>query len=111
MRAVNETRLFLAGRVPEGEWTSFRALLREQGQGGYKPNGVVKVRGERHAIVVRLSVQIDEREMRPIEAFRSDYDAVVVFANPAPRRLIERLAANLHWSKVVVREIPTPESR
>jgi hypothetical protein len=111
MRAVNETRLFLARRVPEGEWTSFRALVREQGKAGYKPNGVVSVRGERHAVVVRLRVQTDEREIRPIEAFRAGYDAVVVFAAPGAQRAIERLAANLHWSKVVVREIPTPESR
>lgn len=111
MRAVNETRLFLARRVPDGEWTSYRGLFREQGFNGYKPNGVVRVRGERHAVVVRLRAQVDEREMRPIEAFRADYDAVVVFAAPAARRAFERLAANHHWSKVVVRDIPTSESR
>jgi hypothetical protein len=111
MRAVNEVRLFLAGRVPDGKWTSYRALVREEGRGGYSPNGVVSVRGERHAIVVRLRSQIEEREIKPIEAHMARYDAVIVFAKPNPRRLIERLAANLHWSKVVVRELPTPESR
>ncbi len=111
MRAVNETRLFLASRVPKGEWISYRALLREQGPSGHKPNGVIRVGQERHAIAVRLRVQVEERESAPIEAFMADYDAVVVFANPQPRRMMERLAANFHWSNVVIREIPTPESR
>jgi hypothetical protein len=111
MRAVNETRLFLAARVPEGEWTSYRALLSAQGPRGYRPNGVVGVGKERHAIVVKLGVQLEEREVNPIEAFRADYDAVIVFAKPEPRRFIERLAANRHWSRLVIRDLPTPESR
>lgn len=111
MRAVNETRLFLAGRVPDEEWTGYRVLLREEGQGGYKPHGVIKVRKERHAIVVRLGVQVEEREINPIEAFRARYDAVIVFAKPEGYRLIKRLIADRHWTKVVVQELPTPESQ
>ncbi len=112
MRAVNEVRLFLAGRVPDGGWISYRALRREEGPAGYKPNGVVTVGRERHAIVVKLTVQVEEREISPIEALMASYDAVIVFANPEPRRLMERLATDRHWSKrVVIRDIPTPDSR
>ncbi len=71
----------------------------------------VRVGEEHHAIVVRLRAQIEEREIKPIEAFRADYDAVVVFANSEPCRLLKRLAFNCHWSNVVIREIPRPGSR
>lgn len=111
IRAINEVRLFLARRVPGGEWTCYRALLREQGLNGYRPNGVIKVREECHAVVVRMRSQEDEREIRPLEAHMAIYDAVIVFANPGPRQAIKRLAVDRHWGKVVVRDLPTPESR
>lgn len=111
MRAVNEIRLFLAARVPDEEWTGYRVLMHEEGKAGYTPHGVVKVRKERHAIVVKLSTQIEEREVNPIEAFRARYDAVIVFAKPAPYRMIKRLIADHHWTKVVLQEFPSPESR
>ena len=36
------------------------------------------------------------------------YDAVVAFAAPRPRRQLERLAAEHHWPKLLIRDLPTP---
>jgi len=111
MRAVNEVRLFLARRLPQGRWISHRALLCESGVKGPKPNGVATVGCERHAIMVKLGAQVPEREATPIEAHLARYDAVVIFAKPDPRRLIERLRIERHWTrKVIVRDIPTADS-
>ncbi len=63
MRAVNEVRLHIARRAPEARWICARSIVREQGMRGYRPNAVVEVGGERHAILVRLRWQ--ERRVRP----------------------------------------------
>ena len=36
------------------------------------------------------------------------YDAVIVFARPRPRKLLEGLASKHHWPKLVIRPTPDP---
>jgi len=108
MRAVNEVRLHIAARAPEARWICGRSVIREQGKHGYRPNAVVEIGRERHAILVHLSAQLPDLVREVVETHMARYDAVVAFANPRPRKLLERLAADHHWPKLVVREIPNP---
>ena len=109
MRAVNEVRLHIARRAPEARWISGRSVVREQGLKGKRPNAVVEIGAERHAIVVKHGIPHEQvRELQIIETHIARYDAVIYFANPRPRALLERLKAENHWPKLVIRPIPTP---
>ena len=63
MRAVNEVRLHIARRAPEARWICGRSVVREQGTRGYRPNAVVEIGAERHAILVHLRVHDQERTL------------------------------------------------
>lgn len=108
MRAVNEVRLHIARRAPEAHWIGPRSIIREQGRTGYRPNAVVEIGAERHAIVVHLRAGDQERTRDIIETHIARYDALIAFANPRPRALLERLKAEHHWPKLVTRDIPKP---
>jgi hypothetical protein len=108
MRAVNEVRLHIARRAPEARWVCARSIVREQGVRGYRPNAVVEVGGERHAILVRLRWQEREYVRDALETHMARYDAVIAFAKLQPRKQLERLAAEHHWPKLVIRELPEP---
>ena len=108
MRAVNEVRLHIARRAPEARWIGPRSVIREQGRSGYRPNAVVEIGAERHALVVHLRAGDQERTRDIIETHIARYDALIAFANPRPRALLERLKAEHHWPKLVIRPIPGP---
>ena len=108
MRAVNEIRLHIAARVPEARWLCSRSVVREQGKRGHRPNAVVEIGRERHAILVLLRPKPQERIRAIVETHMARYDAVIAFANPSPRKLLERLGAESHWPKLVVRDLPQP---
>ncbi|HET9814069.1 MAG TPA: hypothetical protein VFP57_10505, partial [Sphingomicrobium sp.] len=108
MRAVNEVRLHIAARAPQARWVSGRSIVREQGKRGYRPNAVVEIGRERHAILVKLGGGAEERERAILETHMARHDAVIAFCATAPRRRLERLAAEHHWPKLVVRELPQP---
>lgn len=105
-RAVNEVRLHLAEREPDGRWI----CEREVGQAGEvdlpKPDGVFEVGGERHAIEVELS-----RKSRPVlrsilASHSRRYDAVVYFCSPQTRGLLEEVRRRERWPKLLVRDVP-----
>lgn len=106
MRAVNEVRLHITRRAPEARWVCGRSIVREQGVRGYRPNAVVEIGRERHAILVRLRVQSEERDTAILETHMARHDAVIAFCAPPTRKRLERLAAAHHWPKLVVRDIP-----
>jgi hypothetical protein len=109
IRAVNEVRLNIARRAPEARWICGRSVVREQGMRGKRPNAVVEIGDERHAIVVKHGVPHErEREIRIVETHMARYDAVIYFANPRPMALLKRLQAEHHWPKLVLRAIPQP---
>jgi hypothetical protein len=109
IRAVNEVRLHIARRAPQARWISGRSIVREQGKKGRRPNAVVEIEGERHAILVKHGIrQSEQRERAIVEALMAGYDALIAFCAPAPRSLYERLAAEHHWPKLVIRPIPQP---
>jgi len=107
MRAVNEVRLHIARRAPDARWICGRSVVREQGLRGYRPNAVVEIGRERHAILVKRRGHMPEHEREVIETHMARHDAVVAFAAPAPRKQLTRLQAEHHWPKLVVRDIPS----
>ncbi|HWW67118.1 MAG TPA: hypothetical protein VNY83_03975 [Solirubrobacterales bacterium] len=108
MRAVNEVRLHIARRAPEARWIGPRSVVREQGKTGYRPNAVVEIGSERHAIVVHLRAGDQERTRDIIETHMARYDALIAFAKPVPLAVLKRLQSQNHWPKLVIRPIPTP---
>jgi len=67
---------------------------------------VVEIGRERHAILVRLRGGAEQRERAILETHMARHDAVIAFCAPSPRKRLERLAAEHHWPKLVVRDIP-----
>jgi len=104
----DEPPLHIAARAPEARWLCARSVVREQGKRGHRPNAVVEIGRERHALLTCLRVQPQERTRAIVETHMARYDAVIAFAKPAPRRLLERLATENHWPKLVVRAVPEP---
>lgn len=82
--------------------------MHEQGRHARVPRAVIEIGGERHAVEVYLG----RRQKSTLRAKLSErcrrYDAVVVFANPVPRRMVQRLAAEYRWPNLLVRPIPKP---
>jgi len=109
MRVVNEIRLYIARRAPEARWVCGRSVIREQGRQGRRPNAVVEIGRERHAILVKHAIRQSESSEREIlESLMQGYDAVIAFCAATPGNLYRRLAETHRWPKLVVREIPQP---
>ena len=106
-RAVNEVRIHLAQRVPQGRWICEREVRRHRDLNDHIPDAILEVDGERHAIEVELSRK-RSWELPQIVAQHSDrYDAVVYFCGPLPRRMLEELHAGGEFPKLVVRDLPS----
>lgn len=108
IRAINEVRLLVRRRTPEACWICSRRLVRELGKQAHRPNAAVQLSSERHAIIVQLRARDRQRARSVLETHMAHYDAVVAFAAPRPRRQLERLAAEHHWPKLLIRDLPTP---
>ncbi len=108
-RAVNEVRLYLARRAPQGRWVCERAVFRRRDPNDHLPDGVFEIDGECHAIEAELSTKRD-REIRRIVAEHSNrYDAVIYFCGPLPYNLLKRVQAEDRWPKLAVRRLPEGE--
>ena len=115
LRALSEVRLQILDRT-EGqvEWTSGRALRREQGMKGSLPHAVVEMpvegdegRRERHAIDVRLTLTSDLEKLRARYCERAaSYDWVVWYCAPHARRSALQLQKEFRCRKLIVRTIP-----
>jgi len=92
--------------VDEPHWV-WLTSLREQGGRGRRPNAVVEIGGERHAILVKYGHRCEERSERDLlESLMRGYDALIAFCSRGHHGLYRRLAAEHHWPKLVVRDIP-----
>lgn len=108
-RAVNEVRLHLAERAPQGRWVCERIVFRQRDPEDHLPDAVFEIGGERHAIEAELSHK-GHREIRQIVAQHSNrYDAVIYFCGPATYGLMKRVQAEGRWPKLVVRRLPAGE--
>lgn len=108
-RAVNEIRLHLAERAPQGRWVCERAVFHQRDPEDHLPDGVFEIDGERHAIEAELSHK-GHREIRLIVAQHSNrYDAVIYFCGPHTYNLMKAVQAEGRWPKLVVRRVPEAE--
>lgn len=108
-RALNEVRLYLRGRAPEGRWVCERVVYRRRDPEDHLPDAVFEIGGERHAIEAELSTKTNP-EIRQIVAQHSNrYDAVLYFCGPHPYNLLKRVQAEGRWPKLVVRRLPQGE--
>ena len=107
LRAINEARLRVEGGAPHAHWVGWRTLRRELRGAGLIPDAVVEIGGERHAIEVELTRRKRKGDaVRMVQHRSANYDAVVCFCVAKTRRYYERLAAENHWPKLLVRELP-----
>jgi DNA-binding Lrp family transcriptional regulator len=105
-RAVNEIRIHLAERAPEGRWICEREVFNRRDPDEHLPDAVLEIDGERHAIEAELSRK-RSHELRQILALHSRrYDAVIYFCGPRTQRLMERIRAEGRWPKLVVMPLP-----
>lgn len=108
-RAVNEIRLHLAERAPQGRWICERAILRQRDPEDHLPDAVFEIDGERHAIEAELSCKT-HREIRLILAQHSNrYDAVLYFCGPRTYSFMKRVQGEGRWPKLIVRRVPEGE--
>jgi hypothetical protein len=108
-RAVNEIRLYLAERAPQGRWVCERAIYRQRDPADHLPDAIFELEGERHAIEAELSIKRHD-EIRKIVAEHSNrYDAVLYFCGPRTYRLLKRVQAEGGWPKLIVRRVPQGE--
>ena len=84
--AINDVRLHVQARSPEGEWVPERVLAKERQSGEHLPDGVVITEGQRVAIEVELTVKSQRRVRLILDELSGCYDTVLylVCAGSAP---------------------------
>jgi DNA-binding Lrp family transcriptional regulator len=108
-RAVNEVRLHLAARAPQGRWLCERTVFRRRDPSDHLPDAVFEIGGERHAIEAELSTKRNGEIRRIVAEHSNRYDAVLYFCGPRPYRLLKRVQAEGRWPKLIVRRAPQGE--
>jgi hypothetical protein len=105
-RAINEVRLYLAARAPEGRWVCERMVYRQRDPDDHLPDAVFEIDGERHAIEAELTSKRNREIHRIVAEHSNRYDAVLYFCGPLPYNLLRRVQAEGRWPKLVVRRVP-----
>jgi len=105
-RAVNQVRLHLEQREPQGRWVSETQLQGRKPLGAQIPDGLFEVNGERHAIEVELSAKSKRHYRQLLTDNCARYDAVVYFCAAVTGRLLRRLKAEGTWPNLIVRDLP-----
>jgi hypothetical protein len=108
-RAVNEIRLHLAERAPQGLWLCERTVFNRRDPNDHLPDAVFEIDGERHAIEAELSRK-GHAEIRHIVAQHSRrYDAVIYFCARSTYSFLLGVQAEARWPKLLVRRLPEAE--
>ena len=108
-RAVNEIRLYLSARAPEGAWVCERTVYRRRDPEDHLPDAVFEIDGERHAIEAELSRKSNLAIRQIVGELSDRYDAVLYFCGPRTYRMMKRLSAEGRWPKLVVCRMPEGE--
>lgn len=106
LRAVNEVRLHLRARAPDGRWTSENQLRLGVGHRKSRPNATFEIDGKRQAIRVALSYMQKAKPRKAIAEGSSRYDEVVYFCGPRTQGLLRAIKEKENWPKLVVRDLP-----
>jgi hypothetical protein len=92
-------------------WISRRLLTMAKGRFKSVPGAEVFLDGKHYAINVRLTPNNGATLVPRTDLQNDSYDAVIFFcATPRARLYMERLLEQNGWSKVVVRDLPRPDS-
>jgi len=105
VEAVTDVRLHLQAAGPNAGWVSERDITLATA-GEHRPDGLLVV-GDRHvAVEVELTRKSRARTRGIMCELVARYPGVVYFTAPAPRPLIEDLAADVGQGHVQVRAVP-----
>lgn len=113
-RAMNEARLLITQRSPEGVWSSERILRREwhkRKRKGYLPDAAFELKGKRWAIEVELSQKEPDLLRRVIADHSLRYDLVVYLCSSLVARYMDRLNLVDEFSNLTVRDLFDPLRR
>ncbi len=105
-RAINEIRLHLAARAPQGRWICERQVRRIRDSRDHLPDGVFEVGGERHAIEAELSRKRSDEIVEILAEHSDRYDAVVYFCGPITHSFMKSVKAKGNWPKLAVCRLP-----
>jgi hypothetical protein len=109
-RAVNQIRIHLAERAPQGRWLCERAVFRRRDPTDHLPDAVFEFDGERHAIEAELSPKRRHEVRRILAQHSNRYDAVVYFCGRRTYNLLRAMQAEGRWPKLVVQRLPEGRS-
>jgi hypothetical protein len=109
--AVTDVRLHVLDRHPGAVWVCERELHREFGgaRGGrqrHRSDGLVVIDGREVAVEVELTLKRRARIEQIMTELVARYGSVTYFAAPAPRRTLERVAAEVGRGRVQVLDLP-----
>jgi len=105
-RAVNEVRLYLRERAPQGRWICERKVKRIRDPRDHLPDAIFEIGAERHAIEVELSRK-SPLEIGQIIAEHSErYDAVIYFCGPKTHASMKRVKAEGCWPTLRIQQLP-----
>lgn len=103
--AITEARLEVTRGTPRGRWICERQLRREHRKGGgYMPDAIFEVDGERHAIEVELTRKPPEMLAPIVDEHCGRYDAVVYFCSSLVWSHLARLGYFGKYPNLVVRK-------
>ncbi len=105
--AVNEVRLHIAARAPEGLWVCERQLARELSRSQHLPDAMFCIDGQRHAIEVELTPKARARTEAIVSELSARHDVVVYFCAPPAKRQLDDLAQTGAFPNLAVRDLPT----
>lgn len=105
--AVNQVRLHIEERSPDGRWISERQLARKEGTKKHLADGVVQLDGQTIAIEVELTAKSRARTTKIIETLAKSYDTVLYYAAPEPYEILTELNSSKRWPTLGIRELPT----
>lgn len=114
--AVTDVRLYVLDRHPGASWVCERELHRELGaepgsRQRHRPDGLVVIDGREVAVEVELTLKRRARIEQIMAELVARYGSVTYFAAPAPRRTLQRLAAEVGRGRVQVLELPKEAQR
>lgn len=105
--AVNQVRLHIEERSPDGRWVSERQLARKEGTKKHLADGVVQLDGQSIAIEVELTAKSRRRTAKIIETLVKSYDTVLYYAAAEPYEILTELNSSKRWPTLGIRELPT----
>lgn len=105
-RAVNEIRIYLTARAPQGVWVCEREVFRRRDPSEHLPDALFEIDGERHAIEAELSRKQLHHLHRVIAGHSDRYDAVLYFCGRRTHRFLRGVQAEARWPKLIVRPLP-----